>query len=136
VVRLGREIHSYQDAQGFAWIGGAPLRARVTGASIFHYRLARPPQSMRRKVRSVEEVFHERADQLERTPSSSPLLTPLLRRSGSHPRAVQPWIARGSGGRGGPVAATLKLAHLDSICPTDRAADGRASLRIPKLLEV
>src|SRR3989475_3354079 len=56
VVRLGREIRSFQDAQGFR-VGPDERRvqARVTGALMFHYGWARPPQSMRQKFVASKE---------------------------------------------------------------------------------
>ncbi len=118
VVRLGREIRSYQDAQGFrVGPGERRVRARVTGAPMFHYGWARPPQSLRQKFVAAKEVFHERAEQLEAHAELEALYwTPLLRSfAGSHPRAVQSWIAaRRAAGRGGAAvgARRFKLAHL------------------------
>ena len=115
VVRLGPEIRSYQDAQGFrVGSGERRVRARVTGAPMFHYGWARPPQSMRQKFVASQEVFHERVDQLEAHAELEALYwTPLLRRfTGSHPRAAAAWIAarRAAGPSVGP--RRLKLAHL------------------------
>src|SRR6266699_1686706 len=58
VVRLGGEIRSYQDAQGFrVGAGDRRVRARATGAQMFHYGWARPPQSLHRKVIAAQEIF-------------------------------------------------------------------------------
>jgi len=85
VVRLGRDIHSYGDAQGFR-VGReqARVHARATGARMFHYGWARPRQS---------------ASALEWTPGLHPL-------SGAHPRVAREWIAarRPAGGDGSAVA--------------------------------
>src|SRR5690242_21427860 len=89
VVRLGGEIRSYQDAQGFRVGGDARrVRARVTGAQMFHYGWARPPQPLRRKVVAAKEIFTEAADRWERRATLETLdWTPLLRRfTGTHPR--------------------------------------------------
>ncbi len=117
VVRLGQEIRSYQDAQGFrVGPGDRRVRARVTGAPMFHYGWARPPQSMRQKFVASKEVFHERADQLEAHAELEALYwTPLLRPfEGSHPRVAQAWVAaRRVGGTGRVVGPRrFKLAHL------------------------
>ena len=118
VVRLDREIRSFQDAQGFR-VGRDQrrVRARVTGAPMFHYGWARPPQSMRQKFVASKEVFHERAEQLETHAELEALYwTPLLRQfAGSHPRAAQSWIAarRAAGtGRAAVGPRRFKLAHL------------------------
>src|SRR2546430_3196729 len=62
VVRLGREVRSYRDAQGFR-VGAAErrVRARATGAPMFHYGWARPPQALRRTVIAPQEGFPEAA---------------------------------------------------------------------------
>jgi hypothetical protein len=121
VVRLGREIRSYQDAQGFrVGSGERRVRARVTGAPMFHYGWARPPQSMRQKFVASQEVFHEKADQLEAEAELETLYwTPLLRRfAGPHPRVVEAWIAArraaaAAGGSGPAVGPRrLRLAHV------------------------
>ena len=117
VVRLGREIRSFQDAQGFR-VGPRErrVRARVTGAPMFHYGWARPPQSMRQKFAASKEVFHERAEQLEGHAQLEALYwTPLLRRfTGSHPRAAEAWIATRRAAAAGPTVGPrrLKLDHL------------------------
>lgn len=118
VVRLDREIRSFQDAQGFR-VGRDQrrVRARVTGAAMFHYGWARPPQSMRQKFVASKEVFHERAEQLAAHAELEALYwTPLLRPfEGSHPRAAQSWVAarRAAGTERAAVGPRrFKLAHL------------------------
>ena len=115
VVRLGREIHSFQDAQGFR-VGRSErrVRARVTGATMFHYGWARPPQSMRQKLIASQDVFPQRVDRLETHARLEVLYwTPLLRRfGGSHPRAAAAWMAarRVTGPTLGP--RRFRLGHL------------------------
>jgi hypothetical protein len=117
VVRLGRDIRSYQDAQGFR-VGAEErrVRARATGARMFHYGWARPPQSMRQKLVASQEVFLEQVDRIAARAVQQQALywTPLLRRfADAHPRAAQPWIAARA-----PVASPavgprrLRLAHV------------------------
>ncbi|HEV2751095.1 MAG TPA: hypothetical protein VGV12_11290 [Gemmatimonadales bacterium] len=117
-VRLGRDIRSYQDAQGFR-VGPAVrrVRARSTGARMFHYGWARPPQSMRQKLVSSQEVFREAADRIAARATHLQALywTPLLRPfSGSHPNVAQAWIgARHAVDEGPPVGPRrLRLPHL------------------------
>ncbi len=83
VVRLGRDIRSYGDAQGFR-MGPkhARVRARATGARMFHYGWARPRPA---------------APGLEWTPGLRPL-------SGAHPRVAREWIAARRATGGGAVA--------------------------------
>ncbi len=117
VVRLGREIRSYQDAQGFR-VGPEErrVRARATGARMFHYGWARPPQSMRQKLVASQEVFLEHGEQIAARAAHQQALywTPLLRRfRDAHPRVAQPWIAARAPGAGPTVGPRrLKLEHL------------------------
>ena len=117
-VRLGRGIRSYQDAQGFR-VGPAlrRVRARATGARMFHYGWARPLQSMRRKLVAAQDVFPQVAERLAARAAQPEALgwTPLLRRfKGAHPDAVQSWIAprraASTGWTTGP--RRLRLSHL------------------------
>ncbi|HEX4601252.1 MAG TPA: hypothetical protein VH116_07655 [Gemmatimonadales bacterium] len=95
VVRLGRDIRSYQDAQGFR-VGPAlrRIRAKPTGARMFHYGWARPPQSVRRKFAVSQQVFPHARDRYEQRERQARLeWTPLLRRfTGAHPRVATAWI--------------------------------------------
>ena len=116
-VRLGRDIRSYQDAQGFR-VGPAlrRVRARPTGARMFHYGWARPPHSRRQKLVASQEVFPEQLDRIAAWAEQETLYwTPLLRRfSGSHPAFVQAWIASRRPAAGGRAVGPrrLRLAHL------------------------
>ncbi len=117
-VRLGGSIRSYQDAQGFR-VGreARRLRARATGARMFHYGWARPPQSMRQKLVASQEVFLEQGDRIAARAAEQPALywTPLLRPfRGSHPRVVEAWIAARRAAAAGPAVGPrrLRLAHL------------------------
>jgi len=117
-VRLGRDIRSYQDAQGFR-VGPAlrRVRARPTGAGMFHYGWARPLQSMRRKLVAAQDVFPEVAERLAARAAQPEALgwTPLLRRfTGAHPDAAQSWIApRRAASAGWAMGPRhLRLSHL------------------------
>ena len=117
-VRLGHDIRSYRDAQGFR-VGPAlrRVRARQVGARMFHYGWARPLQSMRRKLVAAQDVFPQHADRLAARAAQPEALgwTPLLRRfTGAHPDAAQSWIAprraASAGWARGP--RQLRLSHL------------------------
>jgi glycosyltransferase involved in cell wall biosynthesis len=103
VVRLGRDIRSYQDAQGFR-VGPQlrRVRARGTGAVMFHYGWSREPRSVAAKLAAAREVFAAAPPHPARLE-----WTPLLRRfTGTHPRAAADWIAarRRAAGSASPVA--------------------------------
>jgi len=117
-VRLGQGVRSYQDAQGFR-VGREErrVRARATGARMFHYGWARPPQSMRQKLVASQEVFLEQGERIAARAAREEALywTPLLHRfTGAHPRAAVAWIAARRAAAAGPAVGPrrLKLTHL------------------------
>jgi hypothetical protein len=92
-VRLAPEwdIRPYQGAQGFR-VGPEyrKIRARLTGAEMFHYGWARPSQALREK-RNLGRTMYPWRDADE----SRPLLAwiPGIRRfTGTHPAAARRWI--------------------------------------------
>lgn len=93
-VRLGPavDIRPYQGAQGFR-VGPSHrrIRARLTGAEMFHYGWARPAQALQEKRDLGRTMYPWRnAD------ASRPLLVwmPGIQRfGGSHPAVAQRWIA-------------------------------------------
>ncbi|MGH7509641.1 MAG: hypothetical protein ACREMZ_09230 [Gemmatimonadales bacterium] len=93
VIRLAPEldIRPYQGAQGFR-VGPAnrKIRARLTGAEMFHYGWARPAQALREK-RDLGRTMYPWRD----ADVSRPLLAwmPGIRRfEGTHPSAARSWI--------------------------------------------
>jgi glycosyltransferase involved in cell wall biosynthesis len=97
-VRLGkgRDIRPYQGAQGFrVGDGQRRIRARVTGARMFHYGWARPAQAIRQKLEISKTIYPWGRERLEeelkrRHLEWIPLLRPF---TGEHPRAAREWIA-------------------------------------------
>ena len=96
-VRLGRDIRSHRDAQGFR-VGPElrRIRARRTEAVMFHYGWARPGRAIDEKRRADLALYPwRRAGGDEQ---SGPLdWIPLLRRyTGPHPAAAAAWMAERS----------------------------------------
>jgi hypothetical protein len=97
-VRLGkgRDIRPYQGAQGFrVGDGFRRIRARVTGAAMFHYGWARPAQAIRQKLEISKTIYPWGRQRLDEELKRGylewiPLLRPF---TGEHPRAVRAWIA-------------------------------------------
>lgn len=94
-LRLGHDIRPYQGAQGFR-VGPEfrKIRARPTGARMFHYGWARPARAIREKLEISKTIYpwsRERsARELERGYLEwLPLLKPF---TGLHPRAAQAWV--------------------------------------------
>jgi hypothetical protein len=86
------EIHPYQDAQGFR-VGAEDrkIRARLTGAEMFHYGWARPAQALRQKRELDRAMFPWRkADPNMPLLAWVPGIRPFRR---AHPAVVQEWIA-------------------------------------------
>ncbi len=95
-VRLRRDIRPYQGAQGFR-VGPEfrKIRARPTGAQMFHYGWARPAQTMREKIQVTKQMYPWATERLDRDLKRGTLKwIPLLRHfAGSHPAAARDWIA-------------------------------------------
>ncbi len=116
-VRLGGNVRSYGDAQGFRV--GPELRrvgARATGARMFHYGWAGTPQAVQRKLAASKEIFTEAVDRLEARAARRHALdwTPLLRPfRGTHPEAARDWIAARRDARERAVGPRcFRLGHL------------------------
>lgn len=95
-VRLGKDIHPYQGAQGFR-VGpdDRRIRARETDAVMFHYGWARPAHAIREK-HEISKVIYPWSRERSAAEQARGYLEwiPLLRRfEGEHPRVAQEWIA-------------------------------------------
>jgi len=116
-VRLGGDVRSYEDAQGFR-VGPElrRVRARATGARMFHYGWAGPSQAVQRKLAASKEIFTEAVDRLEARAARRHGLdwTPLLRPyRGTHPEAAREWIAARREARERAVGPrSFRLGHL------------------------
>jgi hypothetical protein len=92
-VRLdpGLDIRPYQGAQGFR-VGPEhrKIRARLTGAEMFHYGWARPAQALKEK-RELGKTMYPWRDADDRKPLLAwfPGIRPF---AGSHPATAQAWI--------------------------------------------
>lgn len=92
-VRLAPEldIRPYQGAQGFrVGPGHRKIRARLTGAEMFHYGWARPTQALREK-RDLGRTMYPWRDADENRPLLAwmPGIRPF---TGAHPAAARRWI--------------------------------------------
>src|SRR5438094_8943770 len=88
-VRLGRDVRSYQDAQGFR-VGPEErrVRARATAARMFHYGWARPPAALSGAIDSTAALVAWLRRGFARCASSSPRLgVTVASRSSRAPRA-------------------------------------------------
>ena len=95
-VRLGSDIHPFQGAQGFrVGSGNRRIRARVTGAAMFHYGWARPARAIREKHEASKVIYPWSRERTAREQASGQLeWIPLLRPfAAEHPRAARAWVA-------------------------------------------
>jgi hypothetical protein len=90
---LGLDIRPYQGAQGFR-VGPEHrrIRARLTGAQMFHYGWARPAQALREK-RELGKTMYPWRNADERLPLLAwiPGIKPFR---GNHPAVAREWIER------------------------------------------
>jgi len=95
-VRLGQDIRPYQGAQGFR-VGPRyrKIRARLTGAEMFHYGWARPAQAIQQKLEISKTIYPWGGDRFDKEQARGHLeWIPLLRPfTGTHPAAAREWIA-------------------------------------------
>ena len=93
-VRLdpARDIRPYQGAQGFR-VGPEhwKIRARLTGAEMFHYGWARPAWALREK-REVGRTMYPWRDASGERPLL-PWIPGMKRFTGTHPAAAREWVA-------------------------------------------
>ncbi|MGH7607135.1 MAG: hypothetical protein ACREME_07330, partial [Gemmatimonadales bacterium] len=95
-IRLGRDIRPYQGAQGFR-VGPQyrKIRARATGAEMFHYGWARPARAIKEKLEVSKTIYPWGKERLEKEKARDHLAwIPLLRPfTGTHPAAARDWLA-------------------------------------------
>ena len=98
VVRPGRGIRSYRDAQGFRRADGGKLGVYPSGGSIYHYGWVKPPEVMQRKRRALDTLWHDDATVATRAQGAAAYdfrtgVDALERFSGTHPAVMQRRIA-------------------------------------------
>ncbi len=91
-VRLGADVHSHGDAQGFrVGTGNRRVRCRRSGVRMYHYGWARPSWALAAKRRLDHEIYPtERAKDPDRP--MLPWFPGLRPFSGAHPAPVMPWV--------------------------------------------
>src|SRR5436309_528664 len=118
-IRLRRDIRPYQGAQGFrVGPGYRKIRARPTGAEMFHYGWARPARAIREKYELSKTIYPWSRERSAREQAKGyldwiPLLKPF---TGTHPR-----VAAGAG--------SLCVRADDGEPPADRDAHRDRSAR-------
>jgi hypothetical protein len=115
-IRLGRDIHPFQGAQGFrVGPGRRRIRAGVTDAVMFHYGWARPAKAIREKYEASKVIYPWSRERSAQEQARGYLeWMPLLRRfTGEHPRAAREWVAERAHDPERVIGPRrLKLGHL------------------------
>lgn len=95
VVRTGRGVRSFRDAQGFR-VGeaGRRIRARRSGASWFHYGWARTLSALGAKRMTDNALYHAGAERRGPYRGALPWEVGLRRFTGRHPAVMTDWLAR------------------------------------------
>jgi hypothetical protein len=111
VLRLGRDVRSFGDAQGFR-VGDAArrVRARPTGAQMFHYGWARRGSALAAKRAAFRDLFTEHEGRPAPEPPHLDWTPGLHPFQGTHPRAALEWVAerRGRGPGIGPPRVRVR----------------------------
>ena len=109
LVRNDGRLESVRDAAGFGRRDGRRLRARRSGARIFHYGWARRPEALRAKTLALARLYHDEADVMRRwasAPAEALGSADLaFRWTGGHPAVMERRIARGDLGQVEPRRA-------------------------------
>lgn len=98
VVKPGRGIFSFRDAQGFRKTPDQKLKVAPANARVFHYGWVKDPQAMQRKQESFHKLWHDDA-WLEKNIKVAVAfdyedhIHELARFEGTHPQWIAPRIA-------------------------------------------
>lgn len=92
VVKFGKDVHSYKDAQGFRK-AGQKIHAKLIDASIYHYGWVKPPNGLNNKVRNFHQFYHDDAWLDRHMPENFTFdlgnAERLTRFEGTHPQVAQ-----------------------------------------------
>ncbi|MBI2522165.1 MAG: hypothetical protein HYV97_17230 [Bdellovibrio sp.] len=91
LIRNGKNIISWLDAQGFRYHDGSKIPCVQIGASIYHYGWARKEIVMNKKVKTFGKLYH--GDQFENPDFTYQRIWGLERFKQTHPQCMQTWIA-------------------------------------------
>lgn len=98
VVRPGKNIYSYRDAQGFRKNNNEKLQVKAIDAWIYHYGWVRPPEQMQLKSRDFQRYWHNDAyieqPKFQASTFDYSQIDSLAPFKGSHPEAMQERIHR------------------------------------------
>jgi len=100
VVRPGRGVHSYRDAQGFRKADNQKLRVKLLDATVHHYGWVKPPAAMQRKQETFNKLWHSDEWVAEHVAPAEEFdygqVDSLQRFAGTHPAVMADRIRRQS----------------------------------------
>ena len=91
LIRNGKGIKSWKDAQGFKNSKGGKIKAALTNARIFHYGWARKEQDMNQKVKTFEKLYH--GENYENKQFNYQRIWGLKNFTKTHPKVMEKWIS-------------------------------------------
>jgi len=99
IIKPGRQIRSYRDAQGFRKAPDQKLKVAAINARVFHYGWVKDPRAMQRKQENFHKLWHDDAwlDKNVKVAERFDYedhIHQLARFEGTHPTCVQPRIAK------------------------------------------
>jgi len=98
LVRNDGRLESVRDAAGFGRKDGRRLRTRASGARVFHYGWALPPQELKAKTLALAALYHGGEAAVGRWGTVAPEqlggADVAFRWRGRHPAVMRDWIAR------------------------------------------
>jgi glycosyltransferase involved in cell wall biosynthesis len=99
IIKPGRQIRSYRDAQGFRKAPDQKLKVAAINARVFHYGWVKDPRAMQRKQENFHKLWHDDAwlDKNVKVAERFDYedhIHQLARFEGTHPACVQARIAK------------------------------------------
>jgi len=90
LIRNGKNIKSWLDAQGFRYNDGSKIKALKSDARIFHYGWARKETIMNEKIKSFSKLYH--GDNFKNEKFNYQRVWGLKPFLETHPNAMENWI--------------------------------------------
>lgn len=90
LIRNGKGIKSWLDAQGFRLSDDTKMQAKLISARVFHYGWARQEQIMDTKIQKFSELYH--GDSYQHQKFEYKKIWGLKKYIGTHPQVMKKWI--------------------------------------------
>lgn len=98
IVRKGKTIRSYKDAQGFRHADNSKLNVKAIDAAVYHYGWVKPPEAQQAKQQSFHKMWHDDQWMKENIPAVDAFdysqIDSLAKFTGTHPLVMQDRVQR------------------------------------------